>query len=165
MAGEQNKETIRQYLQDSWGKGDISVADRLLVPDYKLIALSGGSPSMGSGGSHAGAYGGGSDKDGVIRDIGMYREAFPDLRFDIDLLLAEDDKVAAQWTATGTNTGSMRGMPATNKAVTYSGVTIYTLRGDQITEERYFGDRLGLWQQLGVVHGTRELFSEATHQT
>src|SRR5687768_12920898 len=42
-----------------------------------------------------------------------WRTAFPDLDVGVDLILAERDLVAVRWTATGTNTGTGNGIPAT----------------------------------------------------
>jgi predicted ester cyclase len=36
-----------------------------------------------------------------------FRRAFPDLPFDVDMIIAEGDLVAARWTAEGTNSGSL----------------------------------------------------------
>jgi predicted ester cyclase len=50
-----------------------------------------------------------------------WRDAFPDGKMEIVLMLAEDDLVTAVWTATGTNTGQGNGLPATGKKIEIAG--------------------------------------------
>jgi predicted ester cyclase len=42
----------------------------------------------------------------------------------VDDMVAEGDKVVIRWTARGTNSGSLFGMPATGKPATITGITI-----------------------------------------
>jgi steroid delta-isomerase-like uncharacterized protein len=66
-----------------------------------------------------------SSHDEDIRGLKNFKEynseffsAVPDAHFTIDDIIAEGNKVAARWTMTGTQTGELRGAPATNKKVT-----------------------------------------------
>jgi steroid delta-isomerase-like uncharacterized protein len=79
-----------------------------------------------------------------------FRAAFPDLRWHVDLMLAEGDLVAARWTASGTNTGPWAGMAATGKPATFSGVNIFRIRDGKVAEIWNHRDDLGLAQQLGA---------------
>jgi len=79
-----------------------------------------------------------------------FRAAFPDLRWHVDLLLAEGDLVAGRWTASGTNTGPWAGVAATGKHATFSGVNIFRIRDGKVVEIWNHRDDLGLAQQLGA---------------
>jgi predicted ester cyclase len=57
----------------------------------------------------------------------VFRSAFPDLRWHVDLL-ADGDVVAGRWTASGTNTGPWARMAATGRKATFSGVNIFHTR-------------------------------------
>lgn len=80
-----------------------------------------------------------------------WRQAFPDLKVTVDLILAEDDLVSVRWTARGTNTGTGNGLPATGKALTGRGITIWRIVDGRITEEWSAFDQLSIMQQLGLI--------------
>jgi predicted ester cyclase len=80
-----------------------------------------------------------------------FKSAFPDLHFTIEDTLVEGDKIVWRWSSTGTNTGSMMGMPSTNKKATITGIEIYRIANGKIAERWGNFDQLGMLQQLGVV--------------
>jgi predicted ester cyclase len=75
-------------------------------------------------------------------------------------MVVEGGKVAVRWTMTGTHTGEWKGIPPTNKRVTFWGISIDRIAGGKFVEswERY--DTLGWMQQLGLVPIPREGLSE-----
>jgi steroid delta-isomerase-like uncharacterized protein len=77
--------------------------------------------------------------------------AFPDGRFTVENIVAEDDLVAIHWSWCGTHQGEYMGIAATGKQVTETGTTFYRIAGGKISE--LWGDEnaLGLLQQIGVV--------------
>lgn len=80
-----------------------------------------------------------------------WRQAFPDLKMNVDLILAEKDLVAVRWTARGTNTGSGNGLPATGKNVKVTGQATFRFVDGRIAEEWATGDTLGIMKQLGLL--------------
>ncbi len=94
------------------------------------------------------------------RDIGLaedqaaargWKSAFPDMVMTPDKLVAEGDLVTVLWSARGTNTGSGNGLPATGKALSGRGITIWRIVDGRITEEWSAFDRLSIMQQLGLI--------------
>ncbi|WP_275291690.1 ester cyclase [Amycolatopsis sp. La24] len=83
--------------------------------------------------------------------------AFPDLRVDVDSLLAEDDRVAATVTLTATNTGYYRRGFATGKNGTWRGFVLARVTDGRIAELDIQTDRLAILQQLGIVGDDDEL--------
>jgi predicted ester cyclase len=81
----------------------------------------------------------------------MSRGAFPDARVTVEDQIAEGDKVVDRWTATGTPTGDLMGVPPTGRRIEVSGITISRFAGGKIVEDWYQGDDLGMMQQLGVI--------------
>jgi steroid delta-isomerase-like uncharacterized protein len=77
--------------------------------------------------------------------------AFPDVAITINEMIAEGNKVAMHWTFTGTHRGEFQGIPATGKAISWSGIDIYTVMDGKIVEHTRVGDMLGLLQQLGAM--------------
>lgn len=85
------------------------------------------------------------------RQFGMGTfSAFPDLKRPVEDLVAEDDKVVARWTSTGTHQGDFMGVPPTGKTITTSGITVFRLENGRIVEEWSESDMLGMLQQVGA---------------
>jgi steroid delta-isomerase-like uncharacterized protein len=132
---EENKAQFRRVL-DIINSGTLDKTDEVIASNY--VYRSPGSPEM-------------RGPEGFKQLISMYRAAFPDMTMVIDDMLAEGDKVAVRWTATGTHRGELMGIPATGKRVTGSGLIISRFAGGKVVEDHEVIDMLGMLQQLGVV--------------
>ncbi len=77
-----------------------------------------------------------------------YQIAFPDFHVTIHSIVAEGDKVATLWTASGTQTGELLGVPASGKKVTFSGATIYRMADGKVAESWWSYDALGVMMQI-----------------
>jgi predicted ester cyclase len=75
--------------------------------------------------------------------------AFPDLKFNINDIFAEGDRVAVRYTMVGTNQGSYMGAQPTGKKISINGISIYRIAGGRLVESWGVFDRLSLMQQLG----------------
>ncbi len=64
----------------------------------------------------------------------MYRRAFPDAHVTFDELITSGDRIVGRWSATGTHKGELPGMAPTGRKIAISGITIYRIPNDQITE-------------------------------
>lgn len=60
--------------------------------------------------------------------------AFPDIHFEVQDVLAEEDRVAVRWTANVTHLGDHLGFPATGKKGVLVGSTFMRIRDGQIVE-------------------------------
>jgi predicted ester cyclase len=89
--------------------------------------------------------------EGMTQVILGYRTAFPDIHFTVEAQVAENDLVTTRWVATGTNTGSLMGMPATGKAATVTGISLNRFVKDKTVELWASVDMMGMMQQLGVI--------------
>lgn len=78
----------------------------------------------------------------------MLREAFPDIKYTVEDMIEEGDKVVARWTTQGTHKGTFMGIPPTGKQVTFSGIEIIRIKDGQAVEEWEEFDRARLMQQL-----------------
>ncbi|MCA1246932.1 ester cyclase [Massilia sp. MS-15] len=111
---------------------------------------------------HAGS--GTFTREAGMREARGWRQAFPDLRMHVDLILAENDLVAVRWTATGTNTGTGNGLPATGKPVKVTGQATFRFVDGRIAEEWATGDTIGIMRQLGLLSKTAAPPLKAAHQ-
>jgi steroid delta-isomerase-like uncharacterized protein len=90
-------------------------------------------------------------REASLAEAKGWRQAFPDLKMNVDLILAEKDLVAIRWTATGTNSGTGNGLPATGKFVKVTGQATFRFVDGKIAEEWASGDTLGIMKQLGLL--------------
>ena len=91
-------------------------------------------------------------REGVMAFFRMYRAAFPNLRFDLEDVVAGGDKVVARARATGTHQGELMGIPPTGKDVDVQLVDIMRFNDDGLVAEHWgVVDMLAMMQQLGVV--------------
>lgn len=119
-------------LYELINRGELAAIGELLAPDV-----------LGAAGQRG--------REAFIANFQTLRTAFPDLRYTIDAMVAEGDRVAVRWSWTGTHRGAFRNIAATNKAVTSVGMAIFELSGGQITATSLQTDRLGFLQALGVI--------------
>jgi steroid delta-isomerase-like uncharacterized protein len=91
------------------------------------------------------------DRAGMKQMVPAFYTAFPDMRYTVEDLIAEGDKVVHRYSFRGTHQGDFMGVPATGKVVTYTGIYISRLAGGKIVEDWCSVDMLGLFQQLGGV--------------
>ena len=93
------------------------------------------------------------------RATNMVLSAFPDYRIDIEEQIAEGDRVATVWTASGTHQGEWESpagrIAPTGKQVTWGATTTLRLSGGMISEVIASSwDHLSILQQLGAVPTT-----------
>jgi steroid delta-isomerase-like uncharacterized protein len=136
MSIEANKALVRRFAEEVWSKGNVDVAMDIFDPDYIRHDLRPGNPLPGP--------------EGQKRIATDFRAAFPDIRMQTDLIVAEGDMVVMRWTAEGTNTGSWGKISPTGKRASFSGVNIFRIRDGKVVELWNHRDDLGLMQQLGV---------------
>ena len=142
MSAEDNKALCRRFFQELWIQKNLAVADELLAANF-VDHTPGSPPGLPPGPA------------GHQQFAVLYFTAFPDIRAIIEDMVAEGDKVVTRWRVQGTNTGSLFGMPATNKSATFMGVTINRIADGKIAEQWVEFDALGMMQQLGVIPAMR----------
>jgi steroid delta-isomerase-like uncharacterized protein len=131
-----NKELVRRFYEEVWNRGNTSVALEVFADDYVRHDLR---PTE--------AIPGGAGQAKIAAD---FRAAFPDLVFQPDLIIAEDDFVAARWTASGTHAGRWGTVSPTGKRVAFAGVNIFRIADGRVVEIWNHRDDLGLLQQTGA---------------
>jgi steroid delta-isomerase-like uncharacterized protein len=75
--------------------------------------------------------------------------AMPDVKVTPDFIIAHADTVVAYVTMTGTNSGPMGNMPATNKSFRINGIDIIVVKDGKATERWGIFDDMSLMGQLG----------------
>lgn len=85
--------------------------------------------------------------------FGAMRAAFPDLRLDVEIMMADSERVASAYTLTGRHQGPFLGHAATGRPVAVRGVQIGRFAGGKLVERWGGADELGIMAQLGLLVG------------
>jgi steroid delta-isomerase-like uncharacterized protein len=133
---EANKAIALRFYEEIWNNGNFDAADELVAADYVRHDLRPGEAPPGPAGQKAVAA--------------KFRAAFPDVRMDVEALVAENDLVVARWTITGTHTGAWGEVAPTGRTVRFSGVNFFRIADGKIAEIWNVRDDLGLREQLGA---------------
>jgi steroid delta-isomerase-like uncharacterized protein len=90
-------------------------------------------------------------REGFKRLFRMFIAAFPDLRFETELMIAEDDLVASYNSMHGTHRGEFMGIPPTGRTFTVNATDICRFTDDGLISEHWGVFDMGsMMQQLGV---------------
>jgi steroid delta-isomerase-like uncharacterized protein len=131
-----NKTIVREFYEQVWNQHRADAATTYYAADYADHNVSVPDQPAGVAGAQA--------------VFSTFLAAFPDVHFTLDLQAAEGDLVTTRWTAIGTNSGSLMGMPPTGKQVTVTGIDIFRVQGGKIIERWGNFDLAGMMQQLGA---------------
>ena len=137
MNTESNKALVRRWIEAGWNGGDTALIDTLYVPD--VVQHDPSSPLPVASGEALKQY------------VGSFLSAFPDIRFTIDDLLAEGDKVLWRFTAQATHTGPLMIIPPSGERVVVTGMALFRVADDRIAEVWVNFDALGMLQAIGAV--------------
>jgi steroid delta-isomerase-like uncharacterized protein len=136
MSTDANKAIIRDFFEQVWNQGDEAAIDRFIAED-----AAGNDPDFGIG------------REGFRQQWRNWRDAFPDLHFEVEELVAEGDVVVSRWTLTGTHTGEFLGIAPTGRPIRVGGMSLDHLKDGLLVSGFDGWDNLGLRQQLGAVPG------------
>ncbi len=140
MSIERNRHTVRRLFEDDLSEPDGCTRERVT---REIFAEDFFDPTNPPGMQHGHA--------GHLAVVNLFISAFPDMRWTIDDLLSDGDKVVAQTTMTGTHRGDFFGIPATGREVSVAGIHVLTLRDGRIVLHQGVNDDLGLMRQIGAV--------------
>lgn len=138
MSTEENKALMRRFYEEVFNQRNLAAIDDFIAPNF-----------VNHSATQLGMTGG--DLDHVKQFLTMILQTFPDLRYTVEDVIAEGDKIAARLTISGTQQGAFMGIPATGKHAVVSDIEIFRIAGGKALECWVQVDFLGLLQQLGVV--------------
>ena len=134
---EEHKAQFRRLYEEMLNKGDVSVVDELIAPDFFNHAA----PAATNRGPSS------------LRWLAtMLRTAFTDLCFTIEELVAEGDIVAGRFSMSGTHEAPLMGMsPPSGRAVRQEHMHFVRYRDGKAVEHWVVRDDLSMMQQMGVI--------------
>jgi predicted ester cyclase len=132
VSAEENKTIIRRYFEEFHTQRQHDILEQIVSPDLL---------------------------EPTRRATDMVLNAFPDYRITIEEQVAEEDKVATVWTATGTHQGQWQSpagtVAPTGNEVRWTATTTLRISKGKISEVIGSSwDHLGILQQLGAVEVT-----------
>jgi steroid delta-isomerase-like uncharacterized protein len=130
MPTDANKDLVRRFYREAIDGRDSAACERLLTADF----VHNGEPR---------------GRTGQRQAVDYFLAAFPDLHSEIELILAEDDLVAAHQRWSGTHAGEFLGVEASGRAVEFSSTAVLRIRDGLIAQAWDEIDTAGILQQLG----------------
>src|SRR5688572_20369230 len=88
---------------------------------------------------------------GFEEPVKILIKAFPDIRWNIKEIVADEHQVAVRWIWEGTHTGQFQQFETTGKTLSNEGVGIYEVKNGKIISTKILTDRLDFLQQIEVV--------------
>jgi steroid delta-isomerase-like uncharacterized protein len=137
MTIEENKALVRRFVEEIFEQGRAEAVDELLADDFASHTW----PSTGDG------------KADLKRAIDRVSGALDDVRFAVEDLIAEDDRVAARLTASAKQVGEFVGIPPSDRSYTIGEIHIFRIRDGKMVEHWHQHDRMGMMRQLGALPG------------
>jgi predicted ester cyclase len=132
MTSDANKELVRRLYDDYLSPGQLDRLTEIVSPDFVGVGPQRG-PAAFSG------------------TVGALRDAFPDLRYTVEDLVGEGDRVAVRWSWRGTHTGAFRGVAPTGTQVVSTGFAIFEIADGKLARAWLETDRLGFLMAIGAV--------------
>jgi steroid delta-isomerase-like uncharacterized protein len=128
---------LTRFLEDVWNVGDVDASEKYLAPKYTIHH------DPGDPWDHQEL-----DFAGYKERVRLARAPFPDQRFTVKDVLADDNRVVITWLWGATHTGDIPGFPATGKHIAMSGATVYYFENGRLSGHWQVADRLGVFMQL-----------------
>ena len=129
-----NKRLVRHFYKEVFVEWNMALVDEVVSPQFRSEDW----PESGTLGPQG------------FRDFySAIRSALPDARYEVDDLIAEDDKVVVRWRLLGTHKGAFGGIAPTGKAITLRGIAIYRLEAGKLMERWVVTDLHALVEEIG----------------
>lgn len=135
-----NQEIIRGFIENVLNQSKFDELDNYISPKYQSHSLHLNPQSVIIDSPPK------SFKEALIQS----QKALSQFNRKVEDIFQQDDKVVVRWTTTAIHIGDFMGIHATNKQISFQGISIYKVNNGKITDEWYVWDRLGLYQQLGL---------------
>lgn len=127
---------VRRIPLEAFTKGDTTVFDEVLAPDFVDHSFPPGMPQ---------------NAEGLRWVVGSLRAAMPDLEMTLDIELKDGDYVVHHTHGHGTQTGPAFGRPASGRRAVWAETHIYKTRGPVVVEHWGVVKLDSIWRQIGLT--------------
>jgi steroid delta-isomerase-like uncharacterized protein len=132
MTIEENKALVRRFIKLIFEQGRLEAVDELCADDF------------------IGHTWGNADKEGLKAAMDRVSKGLADAHFQIDDMIAEEDRVAVRLTASARQVGEFMGMPPSGRSYEIGEIHVFRVRDGKVSEHWHQFDQRGLMQQLGA---------------
>jgi steroid delta-isomerase-like uncharacterized protein len=132
-----DKTLVRRFISEIFERGQATAVDDLATEDF--TTHTGRGPQVG--------------RDALRTTIARVSPALEAVRFTIDDILAEGDRVAVRLTASARQVGEFMGMPPSGKSYTVEEIHWFRVKDGKVAEHWHQFDQVGLMTQLGAMPG------------
>ena len=133
---QENKAVVKRYYDEVLNQRKVELIDELAVEDYV---------------EHDPFPGQGNGRADLEARAGLLLGAFSPLRFTVEDIIGEGDKVVVRWTNAGIHSGNFLGIPPTDREFSIAGIDIHAVRDGRMAEHWHVIDQLAQMQQLGLI--------------
>lgn len=133
MTPTENKKVISRLYEEVFSKWNYAALPELVADDFDCHLIPTDLPRGPAG---------------IEQFYRSLREAFPDLKYTANDMIAEEDRVAVRWTWHCTHQGEFLGIAPTGKQAEVSGMAIYRLTNGKCVER---------WVELSLFQLSQEL--------
>ena len=88
---------------------------------------------------------------GFKQKVAGFKAIFPDLKEDLQDIIASGDTVATRWVVTGSQQQEFMGIPASGQTIRVEGMNFYRLKDGRVTDIWTQFDGVALTRQLGAA--------------
>lgn len=127
---------ISQVFVDAYNTGEMDLIDDVVTSDFVCHHMAAGEEIDGA--------------DEYKERMAELREAFSDLEMSEEFLIVDGEMGAGQYRWGGTHDGEFMGMPATDRTVDTTSLTMIRMDGDRASEMWVYGATPELMGQLGM---------------
>jgi steroid delta-isomerase-like uncharacterized protein len=100
---------------------------------------------------HNSAHGQEATLAGFKQKVAYMCSLFPDLKEDMQDIIASGGTVATRWVLTGSLQQEFMGVPASGQAIRVEGMNFYRLKDGRVTDVWTQFDGVAMMQQLGAI--------------
>lgn len=154
MSSDENKAIVSRFFDELWNQRRIEIANEIIAANCVTHQLQSGAEDTGVL----------RNPEAVKHHVSGWLVGFPDLRFDVEQMLAEDDHVVTRCVMHGTHKGGWFGISATGKRVSIRMIVTHRIEEAKIAEDWVLVEALGFFQQLGLVSSTQEILALSAKQ-
>lgn len=141
------KHIIERFVEELWNARRLDVADEIFSEDCVTHQLRSGAVAEPVR----------RGPQEIKEHVSGWLKSFPDLRFDIEQMIAEGDRVVSHLVMEGTHQGAWMGISPSGKRIQIRMITIHRIVNSKIAEDWVLVESLGFFQQLGLLPATEEL--------
>jgi steroid delta-isomerase-like uncharacterized protein len=135
-----NVKIMRRWFEDVWNNGKTATIHELMAPE--AVGIGQGGPEVAIKGPHE-----------FQVFVEKLRGAFPDIKVTIEDAFESGDKAVARWSATMTRTGDHLGLPASNKKIRITGISMVQVANGKIVAGWDNWDQMTMLKEIGAIKG------------